>query len=103
MSINPLNMNAMMPQMMSGSETSAKVGSGVWEEFSSVLTKQIRETDRMSKNAKEMGRRALMGNAGVSIHEAQIAAAEAELHLKFMMQVRNKAVEVYKEVMSMGV
>ncbi len=74
---------------------------GAWEDFSVTLARQIRETDRLQKHAKDMGRRALLGNAGVTIHEAQIASSQAELHLRLLLQVRNKAVEVYREVMSM--
>lgn len=74
---------------------------GSLESFSDLLATQIKETDRMHKKAKDLGERALLGNAGVSIHEAQIAASEAELHLKLLLQVRNKAVELYREVMSM--
>ena len=75
--------------------------SGAWEDFSVTLARQIKETDRLQKEAKDLGRRALLGNAGVSIHEAQIASSQAELHLRLLLQVRNKAVEVYREVMSM--
>ncbi|MBF0447749.1 MAG: flagellar hook-basal body complex protein FliE [Magnetococcales bacterium] len=74
---------------------------GAWEDFSVTLARQIKETDRLHKEAKDMGRKALLGNAGVSIHEAQIASSQAELHLRLLLQVRNKAVEVYREVMSM--
>jgi flagellar hook-basal body complex protein FliE len=75
--------------------------SGAWEDFSVTLAKQIKETDRLQKEAKDLGRKALLGNAGVTIHEAQIASSQAELHLRLLLQVRNKAVEVYREVMSM--
>ncbi|MBF0110829.1 MAG: flagellar hook-basal body complex protein FliE [Magnetococcales bacterium] len=74
-----------------------------WEEFSVLLGRQIKETDRMEKRAKDLSERALLGNAGVSIHEAQIAASEAELHMRLLLQVRNKALDVYREVMSMPV
>lgn len=72
-----------------------------WEDFSTILADQIKETDRMQKEAKDMGQRALLGNAGVSIHEAQVASAKAELHMRLLMQVRNKAIEVYREIITM--
>jgi flagellar hook-basal body complex protein FliE len=74
---------------------------GIWEDFSTTLATQIKETDRLQKEAKDMGQRALLGNAGVTIHEAQVASSQAELHMRLLLQVRNKAVEVYREVMSM--
>jgi flagellar hook-basal body complex protein FliE len=75
--------------------------SGIWEDFSTTLASQIKETDRLHKEAKDLGQRALLGNAGVTIHEAQVASSQAELHMRLLLQVRNKAVEVYREVMSM--
>jgi flagellar hook-basal body complex protein FliE len=88
-----------LPSIPSLSGGSGKTGA--WEDFSVILARQIKDTDRLQKEAKDLGRRALLGNAGVSIHEAQIASSQAELHLRLLLQVRNKAVEVYREVMSM--
>ncbi|MEO5340454.1 MAG: flagellar hook-basal body complex protein FliE [Magnetococcus sp. MYC-9] len=80
------------------------VGEGkgaAWETFSSMLAQQVKETDRLQKESKSLTERALLGNAGVSLHEAQIATSEAELHLRLLLQVRNKALEVYHEIMTM--
>lgn len=73
------------------------------EGFSDILEKQIKETDALQKEAGQMSMLAAMGNAGVSLHDAQIASARADLHLRMLMQVRNKALDLYKEVMSMQV
>ena len=75
---------------------------GAWEDFSVMLTRQIKETDRLQKEAKAKTERALLGNAGVSLHEAQIASSEAELHMRLLLQVRNKAVEAYRDIMTMS-
>ncbi|MEO5362254.1 MAG: flagellar hook-basal body complex protein FliE [Magnetococcus sp. DMHC-8] len=95
--------NIPLPSMLPVLTTSV-VGEGkgaAWETFSSMLAQQIKETDRLQKESKELTERALLGNAGVSIHEAQIASSEAELHLRLLLQVRNKALEVYHEIMTM--
>lgn len=76
---------------------------GAWEDFSVMLARQIKETDRLQKEAKDKGQRALLGNAGVSLHEAQVAGAEADLHLRLLLQVRNKAIEAYRDIMTMSV
>jgi flagellar hook-basal body complex protein FliE len=76
---------------------------GVWDQFSGMLTQQIKETERMRTESNELNQKALLGNAGVSLHEAQIATARTELHTRFMIEVRNKALEAYKQVMSMPV
>ncbi|MBF0161206.1 MAG: flagellar hook-basal body complex protein FliE [Magnetococcales bacterium] len=74
---------------------------GAWETFSGMLAQQIKETDRLQKESKDLTERALLGNAGVSLHEAQVASSEAELHLRLLLQVRNKALEVYHEIITM--
>ncbi|MBF0145776.1 MAG: flagellar hook-basal body complex protein FliE [Magnetococcales bacterium] len=101
MTIQPIG-NMTMPGMTTLSMAGTENGDP-WEEFSVLLGNQIKETDRMEKRAKDLSERALLGNAGVSIHEAQIASSEAELHMRLLLQVRNKGLEVYREVMSMPV
>lgn len=73
------------------------------EEFSRLLQEQVTETDRLQRESQDLTQKAALGNAGVSLHDAQIASAKAELHLRYLVQVRNKAVEVYKEIMNMPV
>lgn len=101
MSINGIG-NVPLTSLLPSSNIMGGSGKGGgWDDFSVMLARQVKETDRLQKEAKEMGKRALMGNAGVSIHEAQIAGSKAELHLRMLLQVRNKAVEVYREIMTM--
>ncbi|MBF0096061.1 MAG: flagellar hook-basal body complex protein FliE [Magnetococcales bacterium] len=90
---------SMLPSLTTSVTGSGK--GGAWETFSTVLAQQVKETDRLQKESKDLTERALLGNAGVSLHEAQIAASEAELHLRLLLQVRNKALEVYHEIMTM--
>lgn len=92
-----------LPSMLPDLTTSVVNGGkgGAWETFSTMLAQQIKETDRLQKESKDLTDRALLGNAGVSLHEAQIASSEAELHLRLLLQVRNKALEVYHEVITM--
>ena len=52
-------------------------------------------SDAMSKN--------LASGKSQNIHETMLAISHAELSLKMMVQVRNKALEAYQEVMRMPV
>ncbi|MBF0614806.1 MAG: flagellar hook-basal body complex protein FliE [Magnetococcales bacterium] len=101
MSIQPVGPSVLSAINLSTPAVMGGEGGGGWEDFSVTLARQLKETDRVNKQAKDLSERALLGNAGVSIHEAQIAASEAELNMRLLMQVRNKALEVYREVMSM--
>lgn len=97
--VGPTSLSSLLPS--APAMVGGKGGGGGWEDFSVTLARQIKETDKMDKEAKDLSERALLGNAGVSIHEAQIAGAKAELNMRLLMQVRNKALEVYREIMSM--
>ncbi|MEG3638740.1 flagellar hook-basal body complex protein FliE [Magnetococcus sp. PR-3] len=90
-------------QLTKGVDMGSSKAAGPWESFSTLLSQQIKETQRLEKKAKVMGQKAMLGNAGVSLHEAQIAGSTAELHMQLLVQTRNKAVEVYKEIMNMPV
>ncbi|ABK42795.1 flagellar hook-basal body complex subunit FliE [Magnetococcus marinus MC-1] len=90
-------------QLSKGMSLSSTKAGGPWESFSTLLSQQIKETQQLEKKARVLGEKAMLGNAGVSLHEAQIAGATAELHMQLLVQTRNKAVEVYKEVMNMPV
>ncbi len=103
MSVNGININSvssLLTDIPNLKQEGVAKGAN-WEDFSTMLSRQIQETDRLHKEAKDMGKRALLGNAGVTIHDAQIASAKAELHMRLLMQVRNKALEVYREIMTM--
>ncbi|MBF0461500.1 MAG: flagellar hook-basal body complex protein FliE [Magnetococcales bacterium] len=105
MSINEVS-NIPLPSMLPTLNTLTAgmadgVGGGAWETFSSLLAQQIKETDRLQKESKDLTQRAQLGNAGVSLHDAQIANAEADLHLRLLLQVRNKALDVYQQIMTM--
>lgn len=91
-----------MPSLGSGSSAPARMSKN-WDDFGSMLADQIMETDRLQKESVELNQKAALGNAGVNLHEAQIAAARADVHLRFMMQVRNKAIDAYKEIINMPV
>ncbi|MBF0340463.1 MAG: flagellar hook-basal body complex protein FliE [Magnetococcales bacterium] len=102
MSINPVGSSPLQSLNMTAPSVAGGEGNGgAWEDFSVTLARQIKETDRLGREAKDLTDKAMLGNAGVSIHEAQIAGSKAELHLRLMMQVRNKALDVYREIMSM--
>lgn len=98
MDIKPINFSSIANfGAATENRTSARQG------FEEMLVQQIKETDQLMQESKDLSEKAALGNAGVDIHDAQIAAARADVHLRFMMQVRNKALEAYKEIMNMPV
>ena len=70
--------------------------------FADHLRKAIGQVDSMAKSADKMTTALVTGKSG-NIHETMLAATQAELSFNLMVQIRNKALEAYGEVMKMPV
>jgi flagellar hook-basal body complex protein FliE len=66
--------------------------------FSSVLKDAIADINKLQVNADEAIAKVQLDNTA-SIHEAMIALEKAGLSFRAMMQVRNKIMDAYQEVM----
>jgi flagellar hook-basal body complex protein FliE len=72
------------------------------EEFSSVLETAIDQVERSRQNASDSIRQLLNGEKE-EIHSTVLATQQAELQFDMFLQVRNKVVAAYQEVMKMQV
>jgi flagellar hook-basal body complex protein FliE len=83
-----------------------KGGSGVSragrEEFSDFLTKAVSEVEEKMRISDVERQKVLTGEAN-NLHQATIAAQEASVAFSLMVEVRNKLVESYQELMRMQV
>ncbi len=70
--------------------------------FKDVCAEYLKDVNSLQKNADEMAGKVATGEVE-NLHEIVIALNEAELSFKLMMQVRNKLVSAYKEIMQMRV
>jgi len=62
----------------------------------------IAEVNKMSITADKMATNLATGKSE-NIHETMLALSQAEISFKLMVQVRNKALEAYQEIMRMQV
>jgi flagellar hook-basal body complex protein FliE len=69
--------------------------------FSKVLETAIRTVDRL-QHESEAAQQAYAQREAVDLHDVLIKIEEAEVAFKTMMEVRNKLVESYNEIMRMG-
>ncbi|MBI5419484.1 MAG: flagellar hook-basal body complex protein FliE [Deltaproteobacteria bacterium] len=69
--------------------------------FLDALQKALSETTELQKSADAAAVNLQTGKAG--IHETLLAVEKAEISFRMLMQVRNKVMEAYKEVMRMNV
>jgi len=82
-----------------GSPSSQKVGGSG---FGEALSGLVHNVDAVQKNAHEATRRLLTGEIE-DVHQVMVAMEEAQTSFQLMMEVRNKIVDAYREVMRMQV
>ena len=71
--------------------------------FSSLLTQSIEKVNDMQQTAGNMTKAFEMGDPNVTLPEVMIAKSKAGLAFEGMVQVRNKMIDAYQEVMRMQV
>ena len=95
--IGPLNPNLQMPEVRvpqkSGSE---KSGTG----FGEILKDAISTANELQKQSDQEIQKLMTGESQ-DLHTTVIAMQKADLSFQMMMQVRNKIVQAYQEIMRM--
>ena len=68
--------------------------------FAGVFKGMVAETNNLNQKASDavMG---LLSGTGVDVHEAMIASQKADIAFELALQVRNKAVGAYQQMMGM--
>jgi flagellar hook-basal body complex protein FliE len=96
-SINEIQVAALKP---AGSGTTAV--KAVEHDFANMLTNLVSDVSN-KQQAANMGIQEVHAGHAANLHGTMIAMEEAEISLRFMVQVRNKAMEAYREIMRMQV
>ncbi len=68
--------------------------------FGGVLQGMIDQTTKADKTAQEAVT-GLLNGSGVEVHDAMIATQKSDMAFELALQVRNKAVGAYQQMMSM--
>lgn len=70
---------------------------GIGDEFAKMLKNEIEDLDKTQK-AGEAAMTDIATGQVKDLHQAAIAITKAESSMKFMLEVRNKAISAYKEI-----
>jgi flagellar hook-basal body complex protein FliE len=71
--------------------------------FGDLMTKAISNVNEVQKTSNAMAEAYEKGVAGVDITDVMIASQKASVSFQAMVQVRNKLVDAYKDVMNMPI
>lgn len=97
MYIKPVETGAVLPEQTANRTDTKAQGS-----FGDVLKSSLAEVNRLQKQADAAITELAKGDK-VSLHETMIAMEQADVSFKLMMEVRNKIVEAYQEIMRIQV
>jgi len=98
MDINALSqISPIRTQSMQNLQTPAEVTKG----FSAFLTDALNQVNQAQVDSANMADRFAAGN--VEIHQVTIAGQKASVMLDLTLQVRNKVIESYQEIMRMSI
>ncbi|WP_440055643.1 flagellar hook-basal body complex protein FliE [Pseudoalteromonas sp. T1lg65] len=99
-------MQAMATEAMRQSQQPSlpvKTAASSSSQFGDMLSDAINTVNGLQKDAKQKVTAVEMGDRSVSLAEAMIAKQKSSVAFEATVQVRNKLVEAYKEIMSMPV
>ena len=76
--------------------------SGSGGSFGNLIEKTLNETERLQDHADGMVKSLAQGEI-TDVHEVMLAMSRADLSFRMMLEVRNKLLDAYQEVMRMQV
>ncbi|MEE6586770.1 flagellar hook-basal body complex protein FliE [Campylobacter coli] len=91
--INDLRLNNNISNANKSQNFNDKIG----DEFAKMLKNEIEDLDKTQKTAEAAMTDIATGQVK-DLHQAAIAITKAESSMKFMLEVRNKAISAYKEI-----
>ncbi|GAA5645429.1 MULTISPECIES: flagellar hook-basal body complex protein FliE [Vibrio] len=94
-------MQAMM--LEAGNTQAAPTGHKVGADFGDMLSRAINNVNGLQKTSGDLQMRFDRGDEGVSLSDVMIARNKSSVAFEATIQVRNKLVEAYKELMNMPV
>lgn len=87
----------------SGKTADAGATTGGVSDFAQVLKNSIDKVNQTQQQADQMAEKLAAGDSTQNLHEVMIALQTASVSFQEMVQVRNKLVSAYQDVMNMQV
>jgi flagellar hook-basal body complex protein FliE len=101
-----MNVDQVLAQIRAMSAQAQGTGEAAQSEgpsFGSMLESSINQVNAAQQEAKEMATRFELGQSDDDLAQVMVALQKSSVSFQAMVQVRNKLVEAYKDVMNMPV
>lgn len=100
-----ININSFqpMPEMLrySSATKPASSAKNIMDSFSNILNQGIQRANTL-ENQSDVLTRMLVSGEVENIHDVMIAAEKAEIAINLTMNIRDKVIRAYDEIMAMG-
>lgn len=100
MAINQVTSKLVQPTMIA--TPSSKTSGEALQTFSSFLSQALEEVNKQGVMSSEATKQIAAGNVN-ELHKALILKEQAGVTVDLTIQIRNKAVEAYQEIMRMSI
>lgn len=106
--IDTSRIEAMVAQLRAAAAQATPAGGAVADaagavDFSSALKSSLDQVNRMQSDAQQQAQRFALGDNSVSLSDAMISLQKSSIALQQTIQVRNKLVQAYQDIMNMGI
>lgn len=111
--IDPSRIEAMVAQLRAAAAQAAPPGDGPVRageaapggtvDFSAALKSSLDQINQMQKQSSELGERFALGDTSVSLSDAMLSMQKAGIAMQQAIQVRNRLVQAYQDIMNMGI
>ena len=117
MAIDPTTMNTLLAKLeaaraavarspveaVGSASGSSKTGGAKPVDFAALLQSQLSRVDAAQNQAMGLAERFQLGDPKVSLEETMVSLAKANISFQQMVQVRNRVISAYHDVMNMQI
>lgn len=106
--MSDISMNSLLAQMraltsQAVAERPSTEAPAVQPQFSQMLSRAIDAVNESQTEAADLKSRFQLGQDGIDITQVMVASQKANVEFQLMVQVRNKLVNAYQEIMNMQI
>lgn len=92
-----------IPSLQKAANSLGQKSAGTGQGFGEILAESLQGVNDEIINSQKIAGDFAVGNKNVELHQVILAAENAQMALQLTIQIRNKMIEAYQEVMRMQV
>ncbi len=90
-----------LPNSIESSVNQTQSSSGV--DFAQIFKSHLEQTNQLQQNAQQLGQKYTLGDSSVNLSDVMIGYQKSSIALQTTVQIRNRLVSAYHDIMNMQV